>query len=103
MRTFSHLLFTVAILFICNSAFTQTYIVLKAMNGTTKLNGGSTVAGHVGEIDILSYSQGESYCPTCNKADFSDLSVMMILNPATIALKQLLVNGTRLTSIDLTY
>ena len=91
-------------MFTCSSAFAQQVnAVLKAMNGTTKLNGGSTVPGHINEIDILSYSQGESFCAGCLKADFSDLSVLMSLNAATISLKKLQVNGTKLTSVDLTY
>jgi len=87
----------------CSNVFAQDYVVLKAMNGTTKLNGGSTVAGHINEIDILSYSHGETSCEVCVKANFFDLSVMMSLNYATISLKKLMVNGTKLTSIDLTY
>ncbi len=103
MRKITHLFFAVAFMFTCSSVFAQTYVVMKAMNGTTKLNGGSTVAGHVGEIDIYSYSQGENLCVGCGRATFSDLNVLMSLNAAVTTFKKLLVNGTKLTSVDITY
>jgi type VI secretion system secreted protein Hcp len=104
MRKIICLFFIVAFMFTCSGAFAQQVnAVLKAMNGTTKLNGGSIVPGHLNEIDILSYSVGESFCVGCLKTTFSDLSVMMSLNAATISLKKLQVNGTKLTSVDLTY
>jgi type VI protein secretion system component Hcp len=76
---------------------------MKAMDGATKLNGGSIVAGHSGEIDILSDSQGEIRCDGCGKATLTDFSAMIKLSAATIALKKKTLNGTFLTSIDVAF
>jgi type VI protein secretion system component Hcp len=103
MKKIIYLFFAVTFVFTCSNAFSQISVVMKALNGTTKLNGGSTVPGHTGEIDILSYSFGTSFCVGCVKTNFSDLTVMLSLNAATISLKKLQVNGTKLTSVDLTY
>lgn len=104
MRKSIYVVFAVVLIFFCSGAFAQsTVAVMRCMNGTTKLNGGSTVPGHTGEIDILSYSHGENFCFQCGKAAFSDLSVMMSLNATSIPLKKLLINATKLTSVDLTY
>lgn len=103
MKTIVYLLFAAALIFTCSNTFAQTSVVMKALDGTTSLNGGSTVTGHVNQIDILSNSQGEDYCNTCTKPSFSDLSFMISLSPATISFKKLLLNGTKLTSVDITY
>ena len=102
MRKIIRLLFALVILFTCSNAFTQTTVVMKALDGTTKLNGGSTVPKHINEIDLYSYSQGESNCVTC-QASVSSFNIMIKLSPATISFKKLLLNGTKLTSIDVTY
>lgn len=98
-----YFVFAVALMLACSCAFSQNSVVMKAMNGTTKLNGGSTVTGHLGEIDVYSDSHGEARCPTCNVSQVTDLSVMINLSAATISFKKLLLNGTQLTSVDLTY
>jgi len=103
MRKVIYLFFALALTFICSNTFAQTEVVMKALDGATKLNGGSTVAGHVNEIDVLSNSHGEDYCNTCIKPSFSDLSFLISLSPATISFKKLLLNGTKLTSVDITY
>lgn len=103
MRTIICLFFAAAFTFTFSNAISQNSVVMKALSGTTKLNGGSTVAGHLGEIDVLSNSQGENNCATCNKPDISDFNFLMTLNPASIAFKKLLLTGTRLTSVDITF
>jgi type VI protein secretion system component Hcp len=103
MRKIIYLFFTVAFMFTCRNAFTQTSVVMKALDGTTKLNGGSTVAGHTNEIDVLSNSHGETFCIGCAKPNFSSFNIMISLSPATISFKKLLLNGTKLTSVDVTY
>ena len=103
MRRISYLLFAAIFTFTCGNTFSQTSVVMKALDGTTKLNGGSTVAGHVNEIDILSNSQGEDFCTTCTKPGFSAFSFMITLSPAVISFRKLLLNGKKLTSIDVTY
>jgi len=105
MRKSIYLVFAVALIFTCSNAFSQggMTIVLKAMDGTTKLNGESTVAGHTGEIDVLSYSQGQVYCDQCTKAEISDFNFMTTFTGATIAFKRLTLSGTKLTSVDVTF
>ena len=103
MRKISYLFFAVAFMLTCSNAFSQTSIVMKALDGTTKLNGGSTVQGHLNEIDVLSSSQGEDFCTTCTKPSISDLNIIVLLSPATISFKKLLLKGTKLTSVDITY
>jgi len=103
MRKTICLAFAAAFIFTCSNTFAQVSVVMKAMNGTTKLNGGSIVPGHTGEIDLLSYSQGESRCSTCNVPSLSSLNAMLVLSPATISFKKLLLNGTKLTSVDIFY
>jgi type VI protein secretion system component Hcp len=104
MRKIIQLFFAAALIFTCSNAFSQTSVVMKAMNGTIKLVGGSTVAGHVGEIDLLSYSQGESTCASCVGAPtVQDLSVMLSITNGTMGLKRLLLTKTKLTSVDLYY
>ena len=102
MRKISYF-FAVALILTCGNAFAQTIVVMKAMNGTTKVLGGSAVVGHAGEIDILSNSQGESRCFGCGVPSVADFNVMIKLSAATVTLKKLLLNGTPLTSIDVTY
>jgi type VI protein secretion system component Hcp len=102
MRKITHLLFAVAFMFTCSYASAQTTTVMKALDGTTQLNGGSTVAKHLNEIDLYSYSQGESNCVTCH-ASLSSFNAMIKLTPATVSLKKLLLNGTKLTSVDVVY
>jgi type VI protein secretion system component Hcp len=103
MRKVIYVLFAAVFTFTCGNTFSQTSVVMKALDGTTKLNGGSTVPGHVNEIDILSNSQGEDFCSTCAKPGISDFSFMIVLSPAVISFKKLLFIGKKLTSIDVTY
>jgi type VI protein secretion system component Hcp len=103
MRKSIYLVFAVAFMFTCSNVFAQTSVVMKAMDGATKLNGGSTVAGHANEIDILSNSMGEDFCPSCVRPSVSSFNVMLILSPATVSFKKLLLNGTKLTSVDVVY
>lgn len=103
MRKIIRLFFAVAFMFTCTNVFSQSTIVMKAKSGTTTLNGGSTVAGHVGEIDLFSYSHGESFCEGCNKPDLSDFNFLTFLSHATTTFKKLLLNGTKLTSVDVAY
>jgi len=102
MRKIIYLLFAVAFTFTCNQVLAQTITVMNALDGTTKLNGGSTVSGHANEIDLYSYSQGESRCAEC-QASVSGFNAMIKLTPATVSLKKLLLSGTKLTSVDVTY
>ena len=96
-----YLVFAIALIFTCSNAFSQsTNVVMKAMDGATKIAGGSIVPGHNNEIDILSFSQGEARCSTCNVPAVSSYNAMLILTPATISFKKLLLNGTKLTSVD---
>src|SRR5690242_3738361 len=102
MRKMICSVFAAALIFIYSNAFSQGMtMVMKAMDGTTKLNGESTVAGHTGEIDILSYSQGVSGCPSC-KASISDFNFMTTFTGATIAFKRVSLTGAKLTSVDVT-
>jgi type VI protein secretion system component Hcp len=103
MKKIICLLFAAIFIFNCGNAFSQISVVMKALDGTTKLNGGSTVAGHVNEIDIFSNSSGEDFCATCTKPSFSDFSFMITLSHAVISFRKLLLNGTKLTSVDITY
>ena len=103
MKKISYLLFAAIFTCTCSNTFSQVSVVMKALDGTTKLNGGSTVAGHVNEIDVLSNSHGEDFCSTCNKPSFSDFSFIVTLSPAVISFKKLLLNGNRLTSVDVTF
>lgn len=103
MRKSIYLVFAVVFIFTCSNALAQTSVVMKAMDGTTKLNGGSIVAGHLNEIDLYSYSQGEANCVGCNKPQISSFNIMINLSPATISFKKLLLNGTKLTSVDVAY
>ena len=104
MKKSTCFVFAVALLFTCSSAFSQPFVmVMKAMDGTTKLNGGSIVPGHTGEIDIWSYSQGENLCPGCAKPAISDYNLMTSFNASTISFKKLLLNAKILTSVDVTY
>jgi len=104
MRKIICLVFAVALIFTCSNAFSQSFdMVMKALDGTTKLNGGSKVAGHIGEIDLYSYSQGESTCATCNVPSVSDFSFLTKFTPSTISFKKLTLNGKKLTSVDITY
>ncbi len=104
MKKSTFFVFAVALLFTCSSAFSQPFVmVMKAMDGTTKLNGGSTVPGHTNEIDILSYSQGENLCAGCLKPVVSDYNFITTFTASTIAFKKLLLNAKKLTSVDVTY
>ena len=104
MRKSICFVFAVALILTCSNAFAQsTLIVMKAMNGTSKLNGGSVVLGHSNEIDVFSNSHGEVLCATCSVPSVSDFNVMIKLSAATIALKKLLFSGTPLTSLDVYY
>jgi type VI protein secretion system component Hcp len=104
MRKSIYFVFAVALIITTANAFAQsTVVVMKAMDGATKLNGGSTVAGHSNEIDILSDSQGESRCDGCGVPSLADFNVMITLSAATIALKKKTLNGTPLASIDVAF
>jgi len=104
MKKGIYFVFAMALLFTCSSAFSQPFVmVMKAIDGTTKLNGGSTVPGHTGEIDIWSYSQGENLCPSCAKPAVSDYNMMTSFNASTISFKKLLLNVKKLTSVDVAY
>src|SRR4051794_39602358 len=104
MKKSPFFVFAMALLFTCSAAFSQPFVmVMKAMDGTTKLNGGSTVPGHTNEIDILSYSQGESFCEGCLKTVVSDFNFMTTFTPSTIAFKRLLLSAKKLTSVDVTF
>src|SRR6476620_10984281 len=100
MRKFIHLLFPVALLFSCSKVFTQTSVVMKAFNGTTKLNGGSTVPGHLNEIDVFANSSGQVLCAECSKPNFQSFAFMISLSSATISFRKLLLTGTKLKSVD---
>ena len=103
MKKIICLLFAAIFIFNCRNAFSQISVVMKALDGTTKLNGGSTVPGHTNEIDVLSNSQGQDFCTTCAKPSFSDFTFMITLSPAVISFKKLLLNGAKLTSVDITF
>src|SRR5205085_8653576 len=78
-------------------------MVMKAMDGPTKLFGTSTVAGHSGEIDLFSYSQGESICQGCQTPAVSDFNFMTQFNASTISFKKLSLTAKKLTSVDIVY
>jgi len=70
-----------------------------------KIDGGSVVAGHLKDIEMFSYSFGVSEAcnlQTCN-SNMSDFSIMMSLNPASITLKMMTLQGIHLTKIDVSY
>jgi type VI secretion system secreted protein Hcp len=104
MRKIISLSFVAACIFYCNSVIAQsTTVFIKALDGTTLLNGGSTVTGHTGEIEAWSYSQGESVCGSPGCVSVSSFNLMMGLSPATVSFKKLLLNGTLLTSVDVVF
>ena len=107
MRRIIYLLFPVTLMFLCSSAFTQSQFqtFVKALdNNGVLLNGGSTAAGHVNQIEIYSNSYGVSACPTPPCQAFQgDYSLLMSLNAATIKARQLLLKGLHLTSVDVYY
>jgi type VI secretion system secreted protein Hcp len=105
MRKIICFVFAVVLILTCSTAFSQSFImVMKALDGTTKLNGESTVAGHGGEIDLYSYSQGVSNCGNINcVTSISDFSFMTKFTGATIAFKRLSLTGTKLPSVDITF
>ena len=94
----------VALIFTYSNAFSQGFtMVMKALDGTTKLNGESIEPGHANEIDLYSYSQGDSRCATCNTTNVSDFNIMTKFTGATVSFKKLSLNGTKLTSVDVTF
>jgi type VI protein secretion system component Hcp len=105
MRKSIYSVFAVALMFAYSNAFSQggMTIVMKAMEGATKLQGESTVPGHTGEIDLYSYSQGSDRCATCNVAKISDFNIMTKFTGASMSFKRLSLTGGLLTSIDITY
>jgi type VI protein secretion system component Hcp len=104
MRKIIYLFFVAALIFYCSSVTAQTTnVVIKALDGTTLLNGGSVVPGHTGEIDAWSYSHGESICATGCPTSVSSFNFMMGINPASVLFKKLLFNGTLLTSVDVIF
>ncbi len=107
MRKSIYLLFAATFLLFSSSSFSQVTMVMKALdNNGVLINGGSTVAGHLKEIDMLAWSHGmSSPCAiggTCNPY-IQDLSFTTYLNAATIKLKQMLLQGLQLQSVDLTF
>ncbi len=76
------------------------------------IQGESTVAGHSNEIDILSYSYGISSCNQVSSGSTktsscrpitSEMSFMMVLNRATMQLKNAITSGKIIPSADFTY
>lgn len=104
MRKITSLLFAAAFMLFCSNAFSQVTVFIKAYdeNGV-KIDGGSVVPGHAKDIETLSYSFGVSSCGVDCGPNVSDFSTMMILNPATIVLKMMLLKGLHLTKIDMAY
>lgn len=101
MRRIIYLSFVATFIFYSSSVIAQsTTVFIKALNGTTKLNGGSTVEGHLNDIEAWSYSQGESICSTGCPISISSFTFMMGIYPATVSFKRLLANGISLTSVD---
>ena len=106
MRKIIYSVFAAALILTCSDAFSQGFtMVMKALDGATKLNGESTVAGHTGEIDLYSYSQGiQNNCASINcVSQISDFNFMTKFTGATISFKKLSLNGTKLTSVDVTF
>src|ERR1043166_9186871 len=104
MRKITCLLFTATLLLFSSGAFSQSiYLFIKALdNNGVMLNGGSIQPGHTNQIDGLSYSQGvANACDTCPQG--SDFTFMMSLNPATVGMRQMLLKGLHLQSLDVTY
>src|SRR4029079_6150051 len=100
MMKIRYLLFAVALMLTCSNAFSQSFImVMKAMDGTTQLNGGSALKGHENEIELLSYSQGEKMCAGCLKPTLSDYNFTTEMSACTISFKRLLLSGKKLTSV----
>jgi type VI secretion system secreted protein Hcp len=104
MRKILCLLFFATCMLFCNNSFSQIYLFIKALdNNGVLLNGGSIQAGHTGQIDGLSYSQGASNaCTTCVPQG-SDFTFMMVLNPAAVGIRQMLFKSLHLQSVDITY
>jgi len=106
MRKINYLLLA-AFMFFCSNAFTQSTAVFMAaydQNGV-KIDGGSTTAGHLKDIEMFSYSFGVSEAcasQTCSSS-MSDFSIMMNLNPASITFKMMLLPGLHLTKVDVSY
>ena len=99
-----YLLFAVVLIFTSGNAFSQSFIaVMKAMDGTTQLNGGSALKGHENEIELLSYSQGAKMCAECSKSALSDYNFTTEMSACTISFKRLLLTGKKLTSVDIAY
>ena len=106
MRKINYLLLAAFLLF-CSNAFTQSSSVFMAaydQNGV-KIDGGSVVAGHLKDIEMLSYSFGVSEsCALQNcTSDMSDFSIMTVLNPASITFKMMTLAGTHLTKVDVSF
>ena len=106
MRKIICLLLPATFILFCSAAFTQSVTTfIKALdNNGVLLNGGSTAIGHVNQIEALSYSVGVSACPNppCT-ANLSDYSFMMVLNPATVSARQMLLKGLHMQSVDVYY
>ncbi len=106
MRKIICLLFFTTCMLFYNSSFSQIYLFIKALdNNGVLLNGGSTQSGHLNQIDGLSFSQGATNAcsgSTC-VAQGSDFTFMMVLNPAAVGFRQMLLKGLHLQSVDVTY
>lgn len=101
MKKISPLILAIVLLLACPVAFGQH--IMKAMDGTTKLNGGSALAGHADEIELLSNSQGTVRCATCNTSNVFEYNIMIRVSAATVSFKKLLLTGKKLTTIDVVY
>lgn len=107
MRKMYYLLCTVCSTFLISNNFAQTTVFIKAFDyNNVKLDGGSVAAGHLKDIEPLSYSQGVSVCgspgSTCPPV-ISDFTIMMVLNPASVTAKQMLLKGEHLKKVDVYY
>ena len=104
MRKIIYLLLVTTFSLFSTKTFTQsTTMFIKALdNNGVLLDGGSTTAGHLKEIESLSYSVGVVRCKDC-QPQVADYNIMMVLNPATINLNQISLKGLHLQSVDVTY
>lgn len=108
MRKMFCLLLAFCCLFLFNSTFAQSSptVFLRAVDyNNVKLNGGSTAVGHLNDIEPLSYSQGVSACTSAIPcpAVISDFTIMMMLNPASVTAKQMILKGEKLKKVDVYY
>ena len=112
MKKIIYLLFAVLSVLSHTKTSAQSFqIFIKALDqNNVILDGGSTVPGRLKDIEALSYSHGlvgcsQVPCPGCPpcKVQASDYSFYMLFNAATITLKQMMLTGTYLKSVDVYY